>query len=163
METVIQEGDKGAAEFRVPRQVLYTADVLVTGGRSGHAKSTDGNLEVNFAIPKEQGGPGGTGTNPEQLFAAGFAACFESAIMAAGRRSKVPVSEVTIRSRVGLGPTVEFAYGLAVELHVQLPGIERSVAESLVAQAEKGCPYSNATRGNIPVRLVLEGPDTPAV
>ena len=156
METVVSEGDKGKAEFRVPRKVMYAAEVLVKGGRSGHARSSDGNLEVNFVIPKEMDGPGGAGTNPEQLFAAGFAACFESAIMGAGRRSNVPVNEVMINSRVGIGPTVERAFGLTVEMRVQLPGIEKSVAQLLITEAEKYCPYSIATRGNIPVRLILE-------
>lgn len=153
METVISEGDKGKAEFRVPRKVTYMAEVVVTGGRSGHARSSDGNLDVNLVVPKEQDG---AGTNPEQLFAAGFAACFESAVMGAGRRSNVPVNEVIINSRVGIGPTVERAFGLAVEMRVQLPGIEKSVAQSLIIEAERICPYANATRGNIPVRLILE-------
>ncbi len=153
METVVSEGDKGEAGFRAPRRLMYTAEVIVEGGRSGHARSSDGNLEVNLVVPKEQGG---ADTNPEQLFAAGFAACFESTIMGAGRRSNVAINKVIINSRVGLGPTVEAAFGLAVELRVQLPGIEKSVARSLITEAEKNCPYTNATRGNIPVRLILE-------
>jgi Ohr subfamily peroxiredoxin len=156
MEIVVSEGDKGKAEFRVPRKVTYTAEVIVKGGRAGHARSSDSNLDVNLVVPKEQGGPGGAGTNPEQLFAAGFAACFESAIMGVGRRGNVPVNEVIINSRVGIGPTVERDFGLIVEMRVQLPGIEKSVAQSLITQAEQICPYANATRGNIPVRLILE-------
>jgi lipoyl-dependent peroxiredoxin len=159
-EIVVLEGDEGISEFRVPRREVYTAEVAVKGGRSGHAKSSDSSLDVDLVVPKEQGGPGGAGTNPEQLFAAGFAACFESAIMGAGRRFKVPIEEVTINSRVGIGPTVETAFGLTVELRVRLPGVDKSVAQSLIIQAERNCPYAIATLGNIPVRLILE-PDTP--
>jgi osmotically inducible protein OsmC len=156
MEIVISEGADGKAEFRVPRRVLYTAEVMIEGGRTGHAKSSDGNLDVALTVPEELSGPAGAGTNPEQLFAAGFAACFESAIMGAGRRSKVHIKEVIINSRVGLGPTIKNAYGLSVEMRVRLLGVETSIAKSLIKQAEEGCPYSIATRGNIPVRLILE-------
>jgi Ohr subfamily peroxiredoxin len=154
--TVVSEGEQGYAEFRVPRRVVYTAEVNVSGGRSGHATSPDGNLDVSLVVPKEQGGPGGAGTNPEQLFAAGFAACFESSIMGAGRRLKVRVNDVVINSRVGFGPTVEAAFGLTVELRIKMPGVERSAAQSLIREAERNCPYAIATRGNIPLRLVLE-------
>jgi Ohr subfamily peroxiredoxin len=154
--TVVLEGDEGNAEFRVPRMVIYTAEVSVNGGRSGHARSSDGNLDVNLVVPKEQGGPGGAGTNPEQLFAAGFAACFESTIMGAGRRLNVPVNDVLISSRVGLGPTVGPAFGLTVEMRIRIPGVESSAAQSLIKEAEKNCPYAVATRGNIPLRLILE-------
>ena len=135
---------------------LYTAEVEVTGGRSGHARSSDGKLEVALSTPAEMGGPGGAGTNPEQLFAAGFAACFESALMVAARRQGKDVDNVRIRAVVGIGPIENRAFGLDVELHVALPGIPRAEAEALVEQAHAVCPYSNATRGNIPVQLIVE-------
>ena len=139
-------------------KVLYTAEVTVTGGRSGLARSRDGALEVKMSVPKEMGGSGGQGTNPEQLFAAGFAACFQSALMGAARRKHVDASPSVITAKVGIGPTGRGGYGLEVELHIELPGVERSVGEELVAIADSICPYSNATRGNIPVKLVLEKP-----
>ncbi len=138
-------------------KILYTAEVTVIGGREGQARSSDGALEVNIHVPKEMGGPGG-GTNPEQLFAAGYAACFQSALMVAARRKRLDASHSVITAKVGIGPTGSGTYGLEVELHIQLPGVERSVGEELVATADSVCPYSNATRGNIPVRLVLEEP-----
>lgn len=137
---------------------LYTADVVVTGGRGGHARSADGNLDVTLATPAEMGGPGGAGTNPEQLFAAGYAACFESALMVAARRQGKQVDDVTIRAIVGIGPVENRGFGLDVELRIMLPGQTRADAEALVAQAHAVCPYSNATRGNIAVELIIEEP-----
>ena len=136
---------------------LYTAEVAVTGGRDGHARSSDGLLDVRLAVPKEMGGQGGA-TNPEQLFAAGYAACFESALMVAARRGHVDAGTVSIASRVGVGPSEGGQYVLAVELRVSIPGTERSSAEALVQEADKVCPYSNAVRGNIRVQLVVEEP-----
>ena len=138
---------------------LYTAEVEVTGGRSGHARSTDGKLDVTLSTPVEMGGPGGAGTNPEQLFAAGFAACFESALMVAARRQGKNVDSARIRAVVGIGPIENRAFGLEVEQHVSLPGVARAEAEALVAQAHAVCPYSNATRGNVPVQLIVEDAD----
>ena len=135
-------------------KVLYTAEVTVTGGRSGMARSSDGALEVKMSVPKEMGGSGDQGTNPEQLFAAGYAACFQSALMGAARRQHLDASPSVITAKVGIGPTGRGGYGLEVEL----PGVERSVGEELVAIADSICPYSNATRGNIPVKLILEKP-----
>lgn len=139
-------------------KILYTAEVTVTGGRNGQARSPDGAFEVKMSMPKEVGGPGGQGTNPEQLFAAGYAACFQSALMGAARRKHLDASPSVITAKVGIGPTGHGGYALEVELHIELPGVERSVGEELVAVADSICPYSNATRGNIPVKLVLEKP-----
>jgi osmotically inducible protein OsmC len=141
-------------------RVLYTAEATVTGGRaSGHGRTNDGALDVQLRSPREMGGEGG-GTNPEQLFAVGFAACFESALGVVGRRERVEVSDVSIDSRVSLLPTKERGYALAVELDVNLPQVQDpEQAARLVAAANQVCPYSNATRGNIDVRLTANGHD----
>ena len=137
--------------------VLYTARAHVTGGRSGHGRTTDGELEVDLQLPTEMGGPGG-GTNPEQLFAIGYAACFESALGAVARRRKVEAGEVTIDSAVGLLPTGDGGFQLTVTLDVSLPAIDdATLAADLVRGAHQACPYSNATRGNIDVELLLDG------
>jgi Ohr subfamily peroxiredoxin len=135
-------------------EILYTAEATAWGGREGRASSTNGILDVTLAVPKELGGPGGA-TNPEELFAAGFAACFHSALKVVGRREKVDVSESAVTARVGLGMNAEGGFNIAVELEVELPDIERSVAETLVGKAHKVCPYSNATRGNVEVTLTV--------
>lgn len=137
-------------------KILYKAEVTVTGGRNGHARSSDGAFEVDLSVPQEMGGAGGQGTNPEQLFATGFAACFQSALMTVARRKNLDASHSIVTAQVGIGPTGRGGYSLEVELHIQLPGLERSAREELVAIADTVCPYSNATRGNIPVRLILE-------
>jgi Ohr subfamily peroxiredoxin len=137
-------------------KILYTAEATVHGGREGEARTSDGNLVVNLNVPKEMGGPGGQGTNPEQLFAVGYAACFQSALMGVGRRQHVDASQSTIVSKVGIGPIGEGAFGLSVELRVSIPGLDQEAGEKLVEAAHKVCPYSNATRGNIPVTLVFE-------
>src|ERR1700704_3285509 len=139
-------------------QVLYTAEATVTGGRaSGHGHTNDGALDVQLRSPKEMGGEGG-GTNPEQLFAVGYAACFESALGVVGRRERVEVGDVSIDSRVNLLPTAERGFKLAVELNVTLPQVDDpEQAARLVAAAHQVCPYSNATRGNIDVTLTANG------
>jgi osmotically inducible protein OsmC len=130
-------------------KILYTARTHTTGGRDGTARSDDGRLDITLSSP---GGPG-HGTNPEQLFAAGYSACFIGALKAVAARQRLTLpSEVAIDAEVDLGP-VGPAYGIAVRLHVHLPGMERKAAEALVAAAHEVCPYSNATRGNIDVRL----------
>jgi lipoyl-dependent peroxiredoxin len=141
-------------------RVLYTAEATVTGGRaSGHGRTNDGDLDVQLRSPKEMGGEGG-GTNPEQLFAVGFAACFESALGVVGRRERVEVSDVSIDSRVSLLPTEERGFKLAVELDVTLPQVQDPEQSArIVAAAHQVCPYSNATRGNIDVRLTANGAD----
>src|SRR5271157_1354827 len=130
-------------------KVLYTAQAHVTGGRDGHGRSSDGELEVDLRRPLEMGGSGG-GTNPEQLFAVGYAACFESALGAVARRRKVEAGEVSIDSAVGLLPTGDGGFRLTVTLDVSLPSVEdRQTAADLIRGAHQVCPYSNATRGNI--------------
>jgi osmotically inducible protein OsmC len=138
-------------------KILYTAHALVTGGRDGHGRTDDGELEVDLRIPKEMGGAGG-GTNPEELFAVGYAACFESAIGGVARRRHVDAGEATIESQVSLLPTGDGGFKLAVILDVQLPSVgDRETAAELVRGAHQVCPYSNATRGNIDVELRLDG------
>jgi len=137
-------------------KALYTAEATVHGGREGEARSSDGNLVVKLSPPKEMGGPGGEGTNPEQLFAVGYAACFQSALMRVAQRQHVDASQSTITSKVGIGPTGAGGFSLEVELHVSIPGIEQATGEQLIELAHQVCPYSNATRGNIPVTLTFE-------
>jgi Ohr subfamily peroxiredoxin len=137
---------------------LYTAEAHVTGGRiAGHGRTSDGALEVDLRTPIEVGGEGG-GTNPEQLFAVGYAACFESALAVAGRRLKAEVGDVEIDSKVMLLPNDERGFDLAVELDVSLPSVtDDEQALELVRIAHKTCPYSNATRGNIVHKLTANG------
>jgi lipoyl-dependent peroxiredoxin len=139
-------------------RVLYTAEATVTGGRAdGHGKTTDGALEVDLRSPKELGGEGG-GTNPEQLFAVGYAACFEGALGVAARRAKAEVGDVSIDSKVSLAPTEDRRMQIGVELHVSLPSVpDEGQAKELVAAAHEICPYSNATRGNVEVVLTANG------
>ena len=139
-------------------KVLYTAEARVTGGRiEGHGETSDGALVVDIRIPKELGGDGG-GTNPEQLFAVGFAACFESAIGAVARRRKLEAGDVAIESRVMLSPTEERGFSISAELDVSLPSIEDAEeAQDLVRAAHQVCPYSVATRGNMDVAFTVNG------
>jgi osmotically inducible protein OsmC len=139
-------------------KVLYTAEAHVTGGRDeGHGKTSDGELEVDIRVPKDLGGEGG-GTNPEQLFAVGYAACFESAIKVVGRRLKQKVEDVSIDSKVHLLPTEQRGFKLAVELDVDLPSVEDAEQRSeVIKNAHAVCPYSNATRGNIDVTIRVDG------
>lgn len=139
-------------------KVLYTAEATVTGGRAeGHGRTADGVLEVDLRMPPELGGEGG-GTNPEQLFAIGYAACFEGAIGVVGRRERAEVDDVSIDSRVSLLPTEGGGFKLAVALDVSLPQVEDAArAIGIVAAAHQVCPYSNATRDNIEVDLTANG------
>ncbi len=138
-------------------RTIYTAEANVTGGRAGgHGRTTDGALEVQLRLPEAMGGHGG-GTNPEQLFAVGYAACFESALGAVARRQKAEVGDVSIDSQVSLLPTEERGFKLAVELDVTLPQLDDALAAKLVEAAHHVCPYSNATRGNIEVKLTANG------
>jgi lipoyl-dependent peroxiredoxin len=139
-------------------KVLYTAEATVTGGRAeGHGRTNDGALDVELRSPPELGGEGG-GTNPEQLFAIGYAACFESALGVVGRRERADVGDVSIDSRVSLLPTGDGGFGLAVALDVSLPQVEDpEQAVRIVTAAHRVCPYSNATRGNIEVELTANG------
>jgi len=139
-------------------KVLYTAEATVTGGRAdGHGRTSDGTLDVRLHLPKEMGGDG-AGTNPEQLFAVGFASCFESALAVIARREKLELGDVSVGSRVSLLPTEQRGFELAVELAVTMPGLDDSAqAKSIVGAAHAVCPYSNATRGNIDVTLTANG------
>jgi osmotically inducible protein OsmC len=139
-------------------KVIYTAEATVTGGRAeGHGATTDGALDVQLRLPAEMGGQGG-GTNPEQLFAVGYAACFEGALGVVGRRAKAEVGDVSIDSKVSLLPTGDGGFKLAVELDVSLPQVtDPAAAKEIVAGAHAVCPYSNATRGNIDVTLTANG------
>lgn len=137
-------------------QALYTAVATATGGRDGQAKSSDGILDVKLTTPKELGGQGGDATNPEQLFAAGYSACFIGAIKFVAGQEKVKVPEDTsVRGEVGIGPINSGkGFGLDIDLFVSLPGLDQATAEKLVNRAhEEVCPYSNATRGNVDVRV----------
>ncbi|GAA4722895.1 organic hydroperoxide resistance protein [Phytohabitans rumicis] len=136
-------------------QVLYTAEAVATGdGRNGHTRTTDGLLEADLAVPKSMGGPGGA-TNPEQLFAAGYAACFHSALKLVARQAKVDATGSTVTARVGIGPTDGGGFGLTAALTVAMPAVERAIALDVVEKAHQVCPYSNATRGNIDVTLAV--------
>lgn len=135
--------------------VLYTTAARATGGRDGQAGTLDGSFAVKLATPKELGGAGGDGHNPEQLFASGYAACFIGAmkfVSSQGGTAKVP-ADASVTATVGIGPRSEGGFGLEVSLAVSLPGVDRAAAEDLVAKAHEICPYSNATRGNIDVKL----------
>jgi Ohr subfamily peroxiredoxin len=139
-------------------QVLYSTEATVEGGRAGRARTRDGRLEVDLAVPTELGGEGGPGTNPEQLFAAGYAACFHSALMSAGSGRRADLDESTVTARVSLGQSGG-DYGLAVVLELDAPALTADDAAAIMAAAHGICPYSKATRGNVDVRLVANGVD----
>ncbi len=135
--------------------VMYTAVGHATGdGRNGHVHTDDGSLDLDVRIPKEMGGPGG-GTNPEELFALGYSACFHSAIKFVALRDKLDTSDSEVSATVGIGLAESGGFGLEVELDVALPNLDHDTATALVERAHEVCPYSNATRGNIEVRLSL--------
>ena len=136
----------------MPEQVLYTAEVTSSGdGRNGHVASSDGKIGLDLAFPAEMGGTG-DGTNPEQLFAAGYAACFHSALRLVAGKQDAQVGDSTVTAQVGIGPEGE-AFGLVVTLVIHVPGMEREVVRELAEAAHQVCPYSRATRGNISVEL----------
>jgi lipoyl-dependent peroxiredoxin len=143
-------------------RALYTAEATAHGGREGHVRSSDGILDLDLRVPKEMGGPGGAGSNPEQLFAAGYAACFESALRLVARSQKKPLQDASITARVTLNLTDDKRYLLGVELHGHLEGVSETDAQALMRAAHDVCPYSNATRGNIEVRLLAESDPVPA-
>ena len=135
--------------------VLYRAHAQATGGRDGRAVSSDNVLDVKLTTPKELGGAGGTGTNPEQLFAAGYSACFLGAMKFVAAQQKITLpADTRIEGSVGIGP-IPAGFGIEVALTITVPGMERAAAEALVAKAHEVCPYSNATRGNIDVTLTV--------
>ena len=135
-------------------RVLYTAVGTATGGRRGHGTTSDGRLTVDFSSPADMGGDDGPGTNPEQLFAVGFAACWQNAMMGIARRRELNVDDSTVTARVGIGPIAAGRFGLEVELLIHIPSVaETEAADALIAETERRCPYSNAVRGNIDVTL----------
>jgi Ohr subfamily peroxiredoxin len=138
-----------------PEKILYRSQVRVTGGRDGRATSSDNALDVQLSMSKELGGPGGNGTNPEQLFAAGYAACFLSSMKyVAGKDKTTLPADAAINASVGIGQ-IPSGFGLEVELKIELPGMDRDKANALIDKANTVCPYSNATHGNINVKLEL--------
>jgi len=140
----------------MPVDVKYRTAATSTGGREGHARSEDGRFDQKLSTPKELGGAGGEGTNPEQLFAAGYSACFIGAMKAVGAQKKIRVpDDATVTATVGIGPRAEGGFGITADLQVSLPGMDRAQAQELVDAAHQVCPYSNATRGNVDVGLTL--------
>ncbi|RRQ28212.1 organic hydroperoxide resistance protein [Rhodococcus sp. Eu-32] len=136
-------------------KTIYTAEALATGeGRNGHARTSDGRLDLDLAIPEAMGGSG-QGTNPEQLFAAGYAACFHSALQLVARQDKADVTDSAVGARVGIGPNDAGGFQLEVTLEVTLPNLGRDEAQALADKAHQVCPYSNATRGNIDVTVTV--------
>lgn len=140
----------------MPVKILYRTSARATGGRDGRSSTPDGALDVKLVTPRELGGPGGEGVNPEQLFATGYAACFLSALkfVASQGGLKVP-ADAAVTATVGIGPRAEGGFGLEIALAVDLPGVERAAAEALIAKAHQVCPYSHATRNNVDVALSL--------
>jgi Ohr subfamily peroxiredoxin len=138
-------------------KILYTAQASVEGGREGRGHTSDNRLEVQLSVPEAMGGSGGAGTNPEQLFAVGYAACFQSALLGVARGRNVDAHDSRIVSTVGIGPTGHGGFGLQVSLDLHAPQILPDDARELMARADERCPYSNATRGNIQVVLMVDG------
>jgi osmotically inducible protein OsmC len=139
------------------KEVLYTAEAVVAGGRQGRGRTSDGRLEVDLSIPAAMGGDDGPGTNPEQLFAVGYAACFQSALLAVARGRNLDATESQITAHVSIGPLDSGGFGLQVSLDLHAPNIADDEAGELMLRAHERCPYSNATRGNITVDLSVEG------
>jgi Ohr subfamily peroxiredoxin len=138
-------------------EILYTAEATVTGGREGHARTNDGRLEVDLDVPKDIGGSGGPGTNPEQLFAAAFAACFQSTLMRFAFGRMLDLTDARVTALVAIGLVRGGGFGLAVTLDLDAPHISHEDAFDIMARAHEACPYSRATRGNIDVRLTVGG------
>jgi len=139
-----------------PEKVLYTAEAIVEGGRDGRGRTSDGRLDVELSIPESMGGNGGEGTNPEELFAVGYAACFQSALLGVARGRALDVGDSQIIATVGIGPTGHGGFTLQVSLDLHAPRISHEDANELMARAHERCPYSNATRGNIDVSLTVD-------
>ncbi|HET9870977.1 MAG TPA: organic hydroperoxide resistance protein [Propionibacteriaceae bacterium] len=137
-------------------ETLYTAEATAVGGRQGRVRSSDGVLSLELAIPKELGGPGGLATNPEQLFAAGYAVCFENAVRHVARRRKIRLGDTSVTARTSIGPNDAGGFELTVELHVRMSEAEREDAQVIADDAHSVCPYSNATRGNIDVQVIVD-------
>jgi osmotically inducible protein OsmC len=139
------------------KQVLYTAEAVVEDGREGHGRSSDGRLEVDLSTPAAMSGDDGPGTNPEQLFAVGYAACFQSALLGVARGRNIDVTGSKITSKVGIGPLSSGGFSLQVSLDLHAPGVSGEEARELMLRAHQRCPYSNATRDNITVELSVDG------
>ena len=137
--------------------IIYTAEASAIGGRAGHARTNDGRLDVDLDVPTELGGTGGAGTNPEQLFAAGWAACFQSALLRIAFGWKLDLTGSRVRARVGIGTLESGGLGLAAELDLDAPRIGHDQAAELMSRAHEACPYSRATRGNVEVTLTVGG------
>lgn len=138
----------------MPVNVIYKTSATATGGRDGSARSDDGSVDVKLVVPKEMGGQGGEGANPEKLFAAGYSACFLGALKAVSAKEGVKVpADATVSAEIGFGPRSEGGYGITADLTVDMPGVDRADAERLVQAAHAVCPYSNATRNNLDVGL----------
>lgn len=136
--------------------VIYKTTATATGGRDGSARSDDGSVDVKLVVPKEMGGPGGVGANPEKLFAAGYSACFLGAMKAVSGKVGVKVpADATVTAEVGFGPRSEGGYGITADLTITLPGVDKAEAEKLAHAAHEVCPYSNATRNNVDVGLTI--------
>ena len=136
--------------------VIYKTNATATGGRDGRARTEDGTVDVNLVVPKEMGGPGGEGANPEKLFAAGYSACFLGAMKAVSGKEGVTVpADATVTATIGFGSRSEGGYGITADLSIDLPGVDRADAERLVHAAHEVCPYSNATRNNVDVGLTV--------
>ncbi|OAH14091.1 organic hydroperoxide resistance protein [Streptomyces jeddahensis] len=144
----------GAVADTRPTKIVYVAEATAHGGRDGYVTSHDGQLDLRVAMPPALGGDG-QGTNPEQLFAAGYSACFHSALVLVGRRAGYDLTGSTVAAKVGIGPNTQRGYGLAVALNVSLPLLDQERAAELVDAAHEVCPYSNATRGNVDVSILL--------
>ncbi|MGX7680278.1 organic hydroperoxide resistance protein [Jatrophihabitans sp. DSM 45814] len=138
-------------------RVLYTAEAFTEGGRAGHGRTSDGHLSVELSVPEVMGGQGGNGTNPEQLFALGYAACFQSALIAVAEGHGLDASDSRITARIGIGPTGHGGFGIEAALDLHAPNIAFAEATELMARADQRCPYSNATRNNIEVSLSIDG------
>ena len=137
-------------------QIINTAEATSTGGREGRSVSNDKHVDLKLSTPKEMGGAGGDGTNPEQLFAAGYSACFIGAMKFVGAATKVMVpADTSVKAEVGIGPNGKGGFGIAVTLNVSVPGMDPTAAQTLVDKAHEVCPYSNATRGNVDVKVIL--------
>lgn len=141
----------------MPVDPIYKTRATASGGgRDGHVRSEDGNLDLNLVVPKEMGGPGGDGANPEKLFAAGYSACFLGAMRAVSSKVGVKVpNDATVSAEIGFGPRSEGGYGITADLTISLPGLDRAEAQKLVDTAHQVCPYSNATRNNLDVGLTI--------
>lgn len=136
---------------QTPSKIVYTATATVQGGRQGHATSSDGKLDLDLTSPKETGGPG-TGTNPEQLFAVGYSACFNGALMMVAKKAGVDASDAHVKADIGFGPEGD-SFAITADIEVSMPGVELDQAQELAEAAHQVCPYSKATRGNVPVTV----------